>query len=73
MLGQQYDAEFERWLDTLEVVVEPEQPGTDPEEPSEPTEPEVQVTELAANQSLQLSGEAYSEKLFYVDVPANTV
>ncbi|MBE3920084.1 collagenase [Vibrio parahaemolyticus] len=73
LLGQQYDAEFERWLDTLEVVVEPEQPGTDPEEPSEPTDPEVQVTELAANQSLQLSGEAYSEKLFYVDVPANTV
>lgn len=51
VLGQQYDAEFERWLDTLEVVVEPEQPGTDPEEPSEPTDPEVQVTELAANQS----------------------
>ncbi|EPA0549089.1 collagenase, partial [Vibrio alginolyticus] len=70
-LGQQYDAEFERWLDTLKV--EPEQPDTDPEEPTEPTSPEAQVTELTANQSLQLSGEAYSEKLFYVDVPANTV
>ena len=64
LLGQQYDAEFARWLDTLEV--EPEQPGTNP------GERDPQVTELVANQSIQLSGETYSEKLFYVDVPANT-
>ncbi|MCA4024138.1 M9 family metallopeptidase [Vibrio vulnificus] len=66
-LGQQYDGEFARWLDGLEVT--PENPDTDPDTPTEPSDG---VTQLQANQSITLSGEAYSEKLFYVDVPANT-
>ncbi|CAH7008536.1 Microbial collagenase [Vibrio chagasii] len=67
VLGQQYDGEFERWLDTVTSEDKPE-----PGEPTDPTEPSDQIKTLIANQNLVLSGEAYSEQLFYVDVPENT-
>ncbi|CCN69879.1 M9 family metallopeptidase [Vibrio nigripulchritudo] len=70
LLGEQYNGEFNRWLDS--VSGEPEQPNPNPDpNPGEPTEPSDQVTPLAANQSVVLSGGAYSEQLFYVDVPEN--
>ncbi|MEZ8583494.1 collagenase [Vibrio cyclitrophicus] len=69
VLGLQYNGEFERWLDT--VSSEPTKP-TDPTEPTDPTNPTDQAIVLAANQGVVLSGEAYSEQLFYVDVPENT-
>lgn len=68
LLGEQYSGEFDRWLDS--VSGEPEQPNPNPN-PGEPTEPSDQVTPLTANQSVVLSGGAYSEQLFYVDVPEN--
>ncbi len=67
-LGSQYNGEFERWLDT--VSSEPTDP-VDPTEPTDPTKPTEQVKVLAENQSVVLNGEAYSEQLFYVDVPEN--
>lgn len=71
LLGEQYNGEFDRWLDS--VSSEPQQPDPNPDpNPGEPTEPSDQVTQLAANQSVVLSGAAYSEQLFYVDVPENT-
>lgn len=69
VLGQQYNGEFERWLDT--VSSEPTEP-TNPTEPTDPTNPTDQAIVLAANQGVVLNGEAYSEQLFYVDVPENT-
>ncbi|WP_017188214.1 M9 family metallopeptidase [Vibrio harveyi] len=68
ILGQQYNGEFDRWLDS--VANQPEQPDPNPDtKPDEPTDPSAQVTALATNQSVVISGEAYSEQLFYVDVP----
>ncbi|MFS1932327.1 M9 family metallopeptidase [Vibrio splendidus] len=69
VLGQQYNGEFERWLDTVSSA--PTEP-TDPTEPTAPTNPTDQAIVLAANQGVVLNGEAYSEQLFYVDVPENT-
>lgn len=70
LLGEQYNGEFDRWLDS--VSSEPQQPDPNPDpNPGEPTEPSDQVTQLVANQSVVLSGAAYSEQLFYVDVPEN--
>ncbi|MEZ8387424.1 collagenase, partial [Vibrio splendidus] len=63
VLGQQYNGEFERWLDTV---------SSEPTEPTDPTNPTDQAIVLAANQGVVLNGEAYSEQLFYVDVPENT-
>ncbi|KGR35101.1 collagenase [Vibrio campbellii] len=68
LLGEQYDGEFERWLDSVSNESEPPEPNPDPN-PGEPTEPSDQVIKLTANQSVVLSGAAYSEQLFYVDVP----
>ena len=71
LLGEQYNGEFSRWLDS--VSSEPQQPEPNPDpNPVEPTEPSDQVKQLAANQSVVLSGAAYSEQLYYVDVPENT-
>ncbi|WP_045465223.1 M9 family metallopeptidase [Vibrio hyugaensis] len=71
LLGEQYNGEFKRWLDS--VSSEPQLPDPNPDpNPGEPTEPSDQVTQLAANQSVVLSGAAYSEQLFYVDVPENS-
>ncbi|RTZ19767.1 M9 family metallopeptidase [Vibrio penaeicida] len=70
LFGEQYNGEFDRWLDS--VSGEPEQPDPNPSpNPGEPTDPSDQVTSLAVNQSVVLSGAAYSEQLFYVDVPEN--
>ncbi|MEZ9859252.1 collagenase [Vibrio splendidus] len=69
VFGQQYNGEFERWLES--VSTEPEIPNPDPN-PGEPTDSTEKFTVLVANQSVVLSGEAYSEQLFYVDVPENT-
>ena len=72
VLGQQYNGEFERWLES--VSTEPEIPNPDPNpgEPTDPTEPTDQVTVLVSNQDVLLTGTAYSEQLFYIDVPENT-
>lgn len=68
LLGEQYNGEFERWLGY--VSNEPEQPKLNPDPNlGEPIEPSGQGTELSANQSVLLNGEAYSEQFFYVDVP----
>ena len=69
VLGQQYNGEFERWLDS--VSSDPTEP-TEPTDPTDPTQPTDQAIVLTANQSVLLSGEAYSEQLFYVDIPENT-
>nr|WP_158162579.1 M9 family metallopeptidase [Vibrio mimicus] len=66
-LGEQYNAEFAVWLDTLKAET-PENP--DPSEPE--TKPEEAVTALTANQSVTLSGQTYSEHLFYIDVPEHS-
>ncbi|KLV03627.1 peptidase M9 [Photobacterium aquae] len=70
-LGKQYNAEFDRWLDTVTSTSTPEQPKPNPN-PNEPTGPSDQVTMLTANQSIVLGGKAYSEQLLYVDVPEKT-
>lgn len=66
-LGEQYSTEFAIWLDTLKTDT-PETP--DPAVPE--TKPEASVTALSANQSVTLSGQAYSEHLFYIDVPEHS-
>ncbi|EJL6308452.1 M9 family metallopeptidase [Vibrio cholerae] len=64
LLGERYNTEFSAWLDTLQ--------RDNPDNPDNPEQPNPEpnaVTQLAANSSLTLTGKAYSEHLFYVDVP----
>jgi len=67
VFGQQYEGEFKRWLDTVAGEPKPE-----PGEPTEPTEPSDQIKALVVNQDVVLSGKAYTEQLFYIDVPEST-
>ncbi|EKO3571096.1 MULTISPECIES: M9 family metallopeptidase [Vibrio] len=66
-LGTQYDEDFSRWLDTLNVD---EQPSIDPT-PEQPQE--AQPIELEANQAIILYGNYLSEQLYYIDVPERTL
>ncbi|EKO3733652.1 collagenase, partial [Vibrio metschnikovii] len=66
-LGTQYDEDFSRWLDTLNVD---EQPSIDPT-PEQPQE--AQPIELEANQAIILHGNYLSEQLYYIDVPERTL
>ncbi|QXC58811.1 M9 family metallopeptidase [Vibrio mimicus] len=66
-MGDSYNAEFKTWLDTVQSVT--------PETPEVPPAPEPQpeaVAQFVANTSLSLTGQAYSEHLFYVDVPEHS-
>ncbi|EDP58932.1 M9 family metallopeptidase [Vibrio sp. AND4] len=70
VLGERYDSEFERWL--ASIAHESEQPKAEqPPSSSGSTSASNQASELTANQSVVLNGAAYSEQLFYVDVPEN--
>ncbi|MEI8593873.1 M9 family metallopeptidase [Photobacterium sp. Hal280] len=62
-LGTRYAGEFNQWLLTV---------STDGEQPGEPEPGQDEATSLALNSAVTLSGAAYSEQLFYVDIPANT-
>lgn len=62
-LGTRYAGEFNNWL--LTVTTDGEQPGEPQPNPDE-------ARSLALNSAVTLSGAAYSEQLFYIDVPANT-
>ncbi|WP_332399964.1 M9 family metallopeptidase [Vibrio metschnikovii] len=66
-LGTQYDEDFSRWLDTLNID---EQPSIDPT-PEQPQE--AQPIELEANQAIILHGNYLSEQLYYIDVPERTL
>jgi microbial collagenase len=72
VLGQQYNGEFERWLESVSTESEIPNPDPNPGEPTDPTEPTDQVTVLVSNQDVLLTGTAYSEQLFYIDVLENT-
>lgn len=61
LLGERYNTEFSAWLDTLQ--------RDNPDNPEQPNPEPNALTQLAANSSLTLTGKAYSEHLFYVDVP----
>ncbi|OAN13810.1 hypothetical protein A3K86_14730 [Photobacterium jeanii] len=61
-LGQQYQQEFDTWIDTLKVSKEPNKPGN-----NEPT-----AKALALNTGTVLEGERHSAHHFYIDVPEYT-
>ncbi|UTM59881.1 M9 family metallopeptidase [Photobacterium sp. CCB-ST2H9] len=70
-LGSAYSAEFRDWLLTVESTGnEPGEPTPDPQPEPQPNPDE--VTSLTFDQPMTLAGEAYSEHLYYVDIPANT-
>ncbi|QUJ70123.1 collagenase (plasmid) [Photobacterium sp. GJ3] len=65
-LGNTYGVAFNQWLLTVESTQEPGEPAPDPQ----PTPDE--ATPLSLNSPVTLAGEAYSEHLYYVDIPAKT-
>jgi microbial collagenase len=62
--GQRYDQAFAQWLTTLEDTDAGEPPRPDPE--PEPEQPE--VTTLSLGQTVTISGQAYSEHLYQIDL-----
>ncbi|MBF4257763.1 M9 family metallopeptidase [Vibrio anguillarum] len=65
-IGKSLDSEFSTWLDTLTTG------SGNPEDPTvPPIQPEDTMNYLALGQSVTLSGEQYSEQLYYIDVPDN--
>lgn len=66
-LGNQYDHEFSRWLETLTFD---EQPSIEPT-PEEPQQ--AQLVALFSGQPITLQGDYLTEHLFYIDVPEHTV
>ncbi|SIN90211.1 M9 family metallopeptidase [Salinivibrio sp. ES.052] len=67
--GHRYDNAFAQWLTTLEDTDNGEPPRPDPE----PDQPE--VTTLSLGQTVTISGQAYSEHLYQIDIaqPANAL
>ncbi|PQJ89226.1 M9 family metallopeptidase [Aliivibrio sifiae] len=68
-IGEQYDDEFNVWLDT--VVDETTLDDKKTNEPQKPTQPSETMTALSANTTITLSSEIYNEQLFYFDVTSD--
>ncbi|OOF25344.1 M9 family metallopeptidase [Salinivibrio sp. IB872] len=68
--GEQYGPAFSQWLTTLDSSDSGEPPRPDPEPQPEP-EPEPEhpdVTTLSLGQTVTISGQAYSEHLYQIDL-----
>ncbi len=68
-IGEQYDNEFNLWLDTVIDETTPDNKETN--EQQKPTQPSETMTALSANTTITLSSEIYNEQLFYFDVTSD--
>jgi microbial collagenase len=64
--GAQYGPAFSQWLTTLDSSDGGEPPRPDPEPQPEPEHPD--VTTLSLGQTVTISGQAYSEHLYQIDL-----
>ncbi|WBA12680.1 M9 family metallopeptidase [Salinivibrio kushneri] len=66
--GEQYGPAFSQWLTTLDSSDSGEPPHPDPDPEPEPEPEQSDVTTLSLGQTVTISGQAYSEHLYQIDL-----